>query len=137
MPLVFISAVLVISSALNLCAEDYFASRVFQFQQQVANRPVSFPVTIADTEKRVYISTDETKKSVYFTISQEAITIRAGGQPIIFTGEDKKKILKGGFLPYSEGAVQLFAASEPDIDYILIGYDKMAHISTIVHLKKK
>jgi hypothetical protein len=119
-------------------AQDFFSSRVFQFQQELGKHPVAreSTVTLADTEKRAYISGNEKSKAVYFSVSEEAITIFAGGQPIVFTGEAKKKILKGGFLTYREGAIQLFATSEPDIDYILIGYDKMARISTIVHLKK-
>jgi len=60
-----------------------------------------------------------------------------GKEPIIFSGEQRKKILKGSFFPYREGAIQLFAASKDDIDFILIGYDTSARVSTIVHLKKK
>jgi hypothetical protein len=127
------------ASGASAGAQDYIATRIFQFQQTLGDRPITVNsrVTIGDTEKNVYITPEQKTGDVYFSISDDTITIRAGMEPIVFTGDQKRNLLKGAFLPYSIGAMQLFAASAPDIDYVLIGYDPQARISTIVHLKKK
>jgi len=120
-------------------AQDYYAFRLFQFQHSLGSGISSGnqDALIRDTEKRVYIASGEEKKTVYVSMSDDSITIYEGREPIVFSGEQKKKILRGTFLQYREGAIQLFATSDNDIDYILIGYDTSARVSTIVHLKKK